>query len=60
MTKLKSPGSRTSAESELIETVEAQSAELRLLRKEVGLTADAIAERVAEAVLDPGRALQSA
>ena len=35
MTKLKSPGSRTSAESELIETVEAQSAELRLLRKEV-------------------------
>ena len=35
MTKLKSAGSRTSAESELIETVEAQSAELRLLRKEV-------------------------
>src|SRR5437868_7168098 len=35
MTKLKSPSSKTSAESELIETVEAQSAELRLLRKEV-------------------------
>jgi methylmalonyl-CoA mutase N-terminal domain/subunit len=43
MTKLKSPGSasasashgKTAADSELIETIEAQSAELRLLRKEV-------------------------
>jgi 1-deoxy-D-xylulose-5-phosphate synthase len=31
-----------------------------LLRKEVGLTPEAVAERVAEAVLDPGRALQEA
>ena len=37
MTKLKSPGSasKTGPDSELIETIEAQSAELRLLRKEV-------------------------
>src|SRR5437870_988743 len=37
MTKLKSPGStsRTGPDSELIETIEEQSAELRLLRKEV-------------------------
>src|SRR6267142_1838294 len=35
MTKLKSPGSKTAADSELIETIEAQSAELRLLREEV-------------------------
>jgi len=31
-----------------------------LLRKEVGLTPDAVADRVADAVLDPGRALQEA
>ncbi len=31
-----------------------------LLRRDVGLTPEAIARRVAEAVLDPGRALQSA
>jgi len=35
MTKLKSPGSKKAPESELIETIEEQSAELRLLRKEV-------------------------
>src|SRR4026207_1752180 len=35
MTKLKSPGSKTAADSELIATIEEQSAELRLLRKEV-------------------------
>src|SRR5437588_2918809 len=37
MTKLKSPGSasKTGSHSELIETIEQQSAELRLLRKEV-------------------------
>jgi methylmalonyl-CoA mutase N-terminal domain/subunit len=35
MTKLKSPGSKKTAASELIETIEEQSAELRLLRKEV-------------------------
>src|SRR5213595_2700772 len=35
MTKLKSPGSKTGPDSELIETIEEQSAELRLLRKEV-------------------------
>ncbi|MDP9204253.1 MAG: methylmalonyl-CoA mutase family protein [Gemmatimonadota bacterium] len=35
MTKLKSPGSETAADSELIATIEEQSAELRLLRKEV-------------------------
>ncbi|PYO76347.1 MAG: methylmalonyl-CoA mutase [Gemmatimonadetes bacterium] len=37
MTKLKSPGSasKTGSHSELIETIEEQSAELRLLRKEV-------------------------
>ena len=35
MTKLKSPSSKISPNGELIETVEAQSAELRLLRKEV-------------------------
>jgi methylmalonyl-CoA mutase N-terminal domain/subunit len=35
MTKLKSPGSNTAADSELIATIEEQSAELRLLRKEV-------------------------
>jgi len=35
MTKLKSPGSasKTGSHSELIETIEEQSAELRLLRK---------------------------
>ncbi|MEP6857002.1 MAG: methylmalonyl-CoA mutase family protein [Gemmatimonadales bacterium] len=35
MTKLKSPGSTAAADSELIATIEEQSAELRLLRKEV-------------------------
>ncbi len=35
MTKLKSPGSKSDADSELIATIEEQSAELRLLRKEV-------------------------
>ena len=35
MTKLKSPGSKAAADSELIATIEEQSAELRLLRKEV-------------------------
>ena len=35
MTKLKSPSSRSAADSELIATIEEQSAELRLLRKEV-------------------------
>ena len=35
MTKLKSPGAKTGPDSELIETIEEQSAELRLLRKEV-------------------------
>jgi len=35
MTKLKSPGSKKAPESGLIETIEEQSAELRLLRKEV-------------------------
>ncbi|HEY3745738.1 MAG TPA: methylmalonyl-CoA mutase family protein [Gemmatimonadaceae bacterium] len=35
MSKLKSPGSKGAAEQELIATVEEQSAELRLLRKEV-------------------------
>ncbi|HEX9221417.1 MAG TPA: methylmalonyl-CoA mutase family protein [Gemmatimonadaceae bacterium] len=35
MTKLKSPASKTGPNSELIETIEEQSAELRLLRKEV-------------------------
>lgn len=35
MTKLKSPGSKTASDPELIETIEQQSAELRLLRKEV-------------------------
>jgi len=35
MTKLKSPASKTGPDSELIETIEEQSAELRLLRKEV-------------------------
>jgi methylmalonyl-CoA mutase N-terminal domain/subunit len=35
MTKLKSPASKTAADSELIATIEEQSAELRLLRKEV-------------------------
>jgi methylmalonyl-CoA mutase N-terminal domain/subunit len=35
MTKLKSPGSNAAADSELIATIEEQSAELRLLRKEV-------------------------
>jgi methylmalonyl-CoA mutase N-terminal domain/subunit len=35
MTKLKSPGSKAPADSELIATIEEQSAELRLLRKEV-------------------------
>jgi methylmalonyl-CoA mutase N-terminal domain/subunit len=35
MTKLKSPGSNTAPDSELIATIEEQSAELRLLRKEV-------------------------
>jgi methylmalonyl-CoA mutase N-terminal domain/subunit len=35
MTKLKSPGSKSPADSELIATIEEQSAELRLLRKEV-------------------------
>ncbi|HEV7388655.1 MAG TPA: methylmalonyl-CoA mutase family protein [Gemmatimonadaceae bacterium] len=35
MTKLKSPGSKKAPDSELIETIEEQSAELRLLRKEV-------------------------
>ena len=35
MTKLKSPGSKSAADSELIATIEEQSAELSLLRKEV-------------------------
>src|SRR5213595_3522358 len=35
MTKLKSPGSKASANGELIATIEEQSAELRLLRQEV-------------------------
>jgi methylmalonyl-CoA mutase N-terminal domain/subunit len=35
MTKLKSPASKPAADSELIATIEEQSAELRLLRKEV-------------------------
>ena len=35
MTKLKSPGSKGAADNELIATIEEQSAELRLLRKEV-------------------------
>jgi len=35
MTKLKSPASKTAPDSELIATIEEQSAELRLLRKEV-------------------------
>jgi methylmalonyl-CoA mutase N-terminal domain/subunit len=35
MTKLKSPGAKAGPDSELIETIEEQSAELRLLRKEV-------------------------
>jgi methylmalonyl-CoA mutase N-terminal domain/subunit len=35
MTKLKSPASKAAADSELIATIEEQSAELRLLRKEV-------------------------
>jgi methylmalonyl-CoA mutase, N-terminal domain len=35
MTKLKSPASKKAADSELIATIEEQSAELRLLRKEV-------------------------
>src|SRR5580765_6666411 len=35
MTKLKNPGSKKAPESELIETIEEKSAELRLLRKEV-------------------------
>src|SRR5258708_21847003 len=35
MTKLKSPSSNGAADSELISTIEEQSAELRLLRKEV-------------------------
>ncbi|HET7612540.1 MAG TPA: methylmalonyl-CoA mutase family protein [Gemmatimonadaceae bacterium] len=35
MTKLKSPGSNGAADSELIATIEEQSAELRLLRQEV-------------------------
>jgi methylmalonyl-CoA mutase N-terminal domain/subunit len=35
MTKLKSRGSKTGPDSQLIETIEEQSAELRLLRKEV-------------------------
>jgi methylmalonyl-CoA mutase N-terminal domain/subunit len=35
MTKLKSPGSQKAPDSELVETIEEQSAELRLLRKEV-------------------------
>jgi methylmalonyl-CoA mutase N-terminal domain/subunit len=35
MTKLKSPSSKTAADNELIATIEEQSAELRLLRKEV-------------------------
>src|SRR5216117_1330998 len=35
MTKLKSPSSKSAADSELIATIEEQSAELRLLRKEV-------------------------
>jgi len=35
MTKLKSPGSKAAPHSELIATIEEQSAELRLLRKEV-------------------------
>src|ERR1700716_3972058 len=35
MTKLKNPGSKNAADRELIATVEEQSAELRLLRKEV-------------------------
>lgn len=35
MTKLKSPSSKTASDPELIETIEQQSAELRLLRKEV-------------------------
>ena len=35
MTKLKSPSSKSAADNELIATIEEQSAELRLLRKEV-------------------------
>jgi methylmalonyl-CoA mutase N-terminal domain/subunit len=35
MTKLKNPSSKSAADSELIATIEEQSAELRLLRKEV-------------------------
>ena len=35
MTKLRSPGSKSAADGELIATIEEQSAELRLLRKEV-------------------------
>ena len=35
MTKLRSPSSKTAADAELIATIEEQSAELRLLRKEV-------------------------
>src|SRR3954462_9054041 len=35
MTKLKSPNARTSSENGLVETIEQQSAELRLLRQEV-------------------------
>ena len=35
MTKLKNPGSKTGPDTELLETIEEQSAELRLLRKEV-------------------------
>ena len=35
MTKLKSPGSKSAADGELIATIEEQSAELRLLRQEV-------------------------
>src|SRR3954463_1291104 len=35
MTKLKSPGARAASENGLVETIEEQSAELRLLRKEV-------------------------
>jgi len=37
MTKLKSPGSKSAADSELIATIEEQSAELRLLRVQRGM-----------------------
>ena len=48
MTKLKSPGSKSAADSELIATIEEQSAELRLLREEVAAVEEEVREGRAE------------